>query len=97
MPRGARRRSKTEIYHIVLRGVNKQRIFEDEEDSDMFLQTIELYKRACESNEPRMFDTYFPLNSNKQTDEGRQLFLTSLTKLSKFRYNIGINIEHKEV
>ncbi|MCD5415448.1 MAG: hypothetical protein LR001_10760, partial [Clostridiales bacterium] len=45
---------------------------------DMFLQTIELYKRACESNELRMFDTYFPLNNNKQTDEGRQLKVVEL-------------------
>lgn len=44
MPRTARKKSKTGIYHIMLRGVNKQRIFEDEEDCEKFLQTLEFYK-----------------------------------------------------
>ncbi|MGV8145864.1 MAG: transposase [Alkaliphilus sp.] len=48
MPRAARRRSKSGIYHIVLRGVNKQRIFEDDEDAENFLQTIGFYKEKSE-------------------------------------------------
>jgi len=31
MPRAARKKSSTGIYHIVLRGINKQQIFEDDE------------------------------------------------------------------
>lgn len=40
MPRTARRKSSTGIYHIILRGINRQRIFEDEEDNEKFLQTL---------------------------------------------------------
>jgi REP element-mobilizing transposase RayT len=40
MPRGARKKSNTGIYHVVLRGINKQRIFEDEQDYRKFLEII---------------------------------------------------------
>jgi putative transposase len=40
MPRAARVRNKTGIYHIKLRGINKQTIFEDEEDRERFIQTL---------------------------------------------------------
>ena len=32
MPRQARKRSNTQIYHVMLRGINQQQIFEDNED-----------------------------------------------------------------
>ncbi|WP_416147586.1 transposase [Salipaludibacillus sp. HK11] len=44
MPRKARRKSKTGIYHMVLRGINKQVIFEEKEDSQQFLRTLIKYK-----------------------------------------------------
>ncbi len=31
MPRTARKKSKSGIYHIIMRGINRQAIFEDEE------------------------------------------------------------------
>lgn len=40
MPRQARRLSKTGIYHTMLRGINRQQIFEDEEDSEKFIQVL---------------------------------------------------------
>lgn len=40
MPRVARQKSSTGIYHIILRGINKQTIFEDLEDREKFLQTL---------------------------------------------------------
>jgi REP element-mobilizing transposase RayT len=40
MPRTARRKSSTGIYHIILRGINRQRIFEDDEDNEKYLQTL---------------------------------------------------------
>ncbi len=40
MPRRAREYSESEIYHIILRGINRQNIFEDEEDTEKFLQTL---------------------------------------------------------
>lgn len=40
MPRTARKKSKTGIYHIILRGINQQQIFEDSEDFNKFLQIL---------------------------------------------------------
>jgi len=47
MPRQARRKSESGIYHIMLRGINQQQIFEDEEDSLRFLETLLKYKEQC--------------------------------------------------
>ena len=44
MPRQARRKSESGIYHIMLRGINRQVIFEDDEDSQHFLETLKNYK-----------------------------------------------------
>lgn len=46
MPRQARARSESGIYHLIFRGINKQNIFEDEEDRKRFLETLAYYKRA---------------------------------------------------
>lgn len=40
MPRTARKKSDTGIYHIMLRGINKQSIFLDREDNEKFLNII---------------------------------------------------------
>ncbi len=45
MPRGARKKSSSGVYHVVARGINKQRIFEDEEDYLVFLEKIRKYKK----------------------------------------------------
>lgn len=47
MPREARKKSSTGIYHVMLRGINGQIIFEDHEDNEKFLQTIKEYKEEC--------------------------------------------------
>lgn len=47
MPRKARRRSSTDIYHVMLRGINGQIIFEDNEDYQKFIQTIQQYQEIC--------------------------------------------------
>jgi putative transposase len=44
MSRKPRRKSRSGIYHIMLRGINRQTIFEDEEDKLRLLETIEKYK-----------------------------------------------------
>ena len=44
MTRVGRKRSKSGIYHIVLRGINRQIIFEEEEDSIKFLDTLKEYQ-----------------------------------------------------
>ena len=48
MPRQARKKSKTGIYHIMLRGINQQQIFEDSEDFDKFLQVLKDCKAISE-------------------------------------------------
>lgn len=44
MPREARVRSNSGIYHIMLRGANRQEIFHEEEDRIKFLKIIKKYK-----------------------------------------------------
>lgn len=47
MPRCAREKSESGIYHIIMRGINRQSIFEDEEDYFQYLNTIQRYKEKC--------------------------------------------------
>lgn len=46
MPRAARRSSGTEVYHVMLRGVNRQQIFGDDEDNERFLSILKICKTA---------------------------------------------------
>ena len=46
MPRRARTHAESGIYHIMLRGINQQQIFEDEEDNQEFLQVLRDYKHV---------------------------------------------------
>ncbi len=48
MPRQARKKSSSGIYHVMLRGINKQRIFEDEEDCEKFLWVLKETKAVSE-------------------------------------------------
>jgi len=44
MPRTIRKGSKTGVYHIMLRGINKQCIFNDGEDKRIFINRLLRYK-----------------------------------------------------
>ena len=46
MPRKAREKSSTGIYHVMLRGINQQQIFSDDEDYNNMLQIIREYKES---------------------------------------------------
>jgi len=48
MPRTKREKSSTGIYHIIFRGINRQRIFEDDQDYQRFLQILEDAKKKSE-------------------------------------------------
>lgn len=48
MPRKARIVSQTNVYHIMLRGINQQIIFEEEEDFQYFVMILSKYKEICE-------------------------------------------------
>ena len=52
MPRKAREKSKSGIYHIMLRGINQQQIFYEEEDYEKFLKILR------ETKEKRNFVLY---------------------------------------
>jgi len=45
MPRVSRKKSQSKIYHIMLRGINQQSIFEDDGDYDKFMDILSTYKR----------------------------------------------------
>lgn len=47
MPRESRKRSESGVYHIMLRGINRQQIFEDDEDYRRFLKTLAKYREEC--------------------------------------------------
>lgn len=46
MPRNARERGLSGIYHLMLRGVNKQSIFEEDEDKEKLFQKLSYYKKV---------------------------------------------------
>ncbi|PFA66795.1 transposase [Bacillus sp. AFS015802] len=48
MPRQSRKKSRSGIYHVMLRGINKQTIFEDDEDKGRFVWTILKYQKKCD-------------------------------------------------
>ena len=53
MPRHAREQSGTGIYHVMLRGVNRQSIFEDDEDNIRFISLLrDLVERFDDSGQP---------------------------------------------
>ena len=48
MPRQARQASGTGIYHVMMRGINHQNIFEDQEDYYQFLNTLDMMALSYE-------------------------------------------------
>lgn len=44
MPRVAREKSRTGVYHIMMRGVNRQQVFEENEDYIFFVEQLRKYK-----------------------------------------------------
>jgi putative transposase len=48
MPRRARVKSRSGIYHIMIRGANRQEIFHDDEDCSKFLDLLHIYKLKTE-------------------------------------------------
>ncbi len=47
MPRNPRVKSETGIYHIILRGINRQSVFGDDEDRKRLLSTLKRYQAIC--------------------------------------------------
>jgi len=47
LPRKARQKSESGIYHIIMRGINRQVIFCEDEDFHKLLQALQHYKNIC--------------------------------------------------
>ncbi len=47
MPRTARKKAMTGIYHVIWRGINQQIIFECDKDYQRFLDFVQYYKEEC--------------------------------------------------
>lgn len=47
MPRTARKKSCTQIYHVMLRGINRQQVFYDQEDYQYFIHLLKRFKEPC--------------------------------------------------
>ena len=48
MPRQSRQPSGTGIYHVMMRGINHQNIFEEQEDYYQFLTTLDMMAQSFE-------------------------------------------------
>ena len=48
MPRTARRMSGSNIYHVMLRGINRQNIFEEDDDRFRFMNILAWCKRVSD-------------------------------------------------
>lgn len=48
VPRTSRLKSESGIYHIIMRGINRQTLFLDDEDCTKFIQTLQRYRKICE-------------------------------------------------
>ncbi len=48
MPRIARKKSKTNIYHVMVRGINQQNIFVNDEDNEKFIDILAKYQKENE-------------------------------------------------
>ena len=48
MPRQARKVSELNIYHVILRGINRQIIFEEDNDYLQFISILKYYKNRCD-------------------------------------------------
>ena len=46
LPRTAREKSRSGIYHVMLRGINKQNIFEEAEDYEKMMDLLRQRKEA---------------------------------------------------
>lgn len=47
MPRKPRLKSQTGVYHVYMRGINKQTIFEEDRDCVRFIRTLYRYRLTC--------------------------------------------------
>ena len=88
MPRTARKKSETGIYHIIIRGINRQNIFEDDEDRIRFLETLDRYKKetGCELYTYCLMSNHVHLLV-KENDDGLSSFMKRVNGSYAYWYN----------
>ena len=89
MPRQARKKSSAGIYHIMLRGVNQQQIFEEQEDCDKFLQVL----KDCKAISEFKLFAYCLMGNHihillQETDEPIELLMKRIATRFVYWYNI---------
>ena len=47
MPRAAREKSESDVYHVMVRGIDRTNLFYDEEDRHEFLRRLKRYRDEC--------------------------------------------------
>lgn len=89
MPRQARRKSGSGIYHVMLRGINREPIFFDEDDNRTFIALLRRYKEVSG------FELYaYCLMGNhvhlllRERDEPLELIFRRFGAAFAYRYNI---------
>lgn len=70
MPRQARTISATNVYHAILRGVNKQQVFEDDEDYIRFLNVLCRQTQPDVDAQGRTFQSDVIFNPNREVTFG---------------------------
>ncbi|MGI5879834.1 MAG: transposase [Syntrophomonadaceae bacterium] len=88
MPRTARKKSETGIYNIIIRGINRQNIFEDDEDRIRFLETLDRYKEetGCELYAYCLMSNHVHLLV-KENDDGLSSFMKRVNGSYAYWYN----------
>ena len=61
MPRQARQASGTGIYHVMMRGINHQNIFEEQEDYYQFLNTLDMMALSYEPDGTALWKKLYPI------------------------------------
>jgi len=89
MPRQARKKAESGIYHIMLRGIDRQQIFEDDEDYCHFLNIVQ------ECHEMLLFDLFaYCLMGNhvhmllKERDESLETIFKKIGSKYVYYYNV---------
>ncbi|PFG15085.1 transposase [Bacillus sp. es.036] len=88
LPRKARKKSSSGVYHVVFRGINRQTIFEDEEDKEKFLEILARYKTksGIELYAYCLMDNHVHLLV-KETEESLSMFMKRVSSSYVYWYN----------
>lgn len=94
MPRVARKRSESGIYHVILRGINRQEIFYDEADYRYFIDVL----REIKEGENYAMHAYCLMGNHvHMLIQEKELDLSSVMKRLGIRYAFWYNKRYKRV